>query len=101
MELIAAIDLHRFAPDLLFDNGFRVSWKLRPPKSISRATGGNVYDPAYEDWRNLDVVPLAQGLAGQHWAEVGVAVANQAAHAGFQVGRLGPLLPLVGGKSIF
>ncbi|WP_455286791.1 hypothetical protein [Cupriavidus necator] len=30
--MIAAIDLHQFAPDMLFDAGFRVSWKLRPPK---------------------------------------------------------------------
>ncbi|WP_454739495.1 hypothetical protein [Cupriavidus necator] len=30
--VIAAIDLHQFAPDMLFDAGFRVSGKLRPPK---------------------------------------------------------------------
>jgi len=29
--VIAAIDLHP-PPDMLFDAGFRVSWKLRPPK---------------------------------------------------------------------
>lgn len=84
--VIAAIDLHP-PPDMLFDAGFRVSWKLRPPKMHQRRNRGNVYDPAQEGWRNFDVVPLAQRLASQHWAEVGVAVANQAAHAGFQIGR--------------
>jgi hypothetical protein len=29
--VIAAIDLQP-SPDMLFDAGFRVSWKLRPPK---------------------------------------------------------------------
>ncbi|MGH8788379.1 MAG: hypothetical protein ACREYA_25270 [Cupriavidus necator] len=31
--MIAAIDLLQFAPDMPFDAGFRVSWKLRQPKT--------------------------------------------------------------------